>query len=144
MTRAPLPPAPFATLDLGLLIDLFLAFFDPNAERPQQPLFRLFFPSFLGRGNLTQEEGQRCPNMLQAPVREWANCWRSHLLRAQKRDGLQRTLVRCFFRPTFHAKWPKPIFGDFNGFSPKFLSIFNRFRWISCHFRSVSVSFSQF
>ena len=45
-----------------------------------------------------------------------------------------------FFRPTFHAKWPKPIFGDFNGFPP----ILVDFQLISIDFLSFSISLSQF
>ena len=42
-----------------------------------------------------------------------------------------------FFLPTFHAKSPKPIFGDFNGFPPDS-------RWRATHFDRFSVIFNQF
>ena len=55
--------------------------------------------------------------------------------------------VRCFFHPTFHAKWPKPIFGDFNGFAPdscRFSIDFDGFPVIFNQFQSILISFNQF
>ena len=57
------------------------------------------------------------------------------------------TRLRCFFHPTFHAKSPKPIFGDFNGFPPDSgrRSIHSdRFSVFFNQFQSVSISFNQF
>ena len=52
------------------------------------------------------------------------------------------TSVRCFYIPTFHAKLPKPIVGDFIGFFPQILVNF-QLRSIFWHVLSVSVSFNQ-
>ena len=55
------------------------------------------------------------------------------------------TLV--FFRPTFHAKWPKPIFDDFSGFPPDSCRFSSDFYWFSVifnQFQSASVNLSQF
>ena len=55
--------------------------------------------------------------------------------------------LRRFFRSTFHAKSPKPVFGGFNGFPPdsRQLSIcFDRFSGIFNQFQTASVNFNQF
>ena len=67
----------------------------------------------------------------------WMSIWKRFLVALI-------AFLRCFFRPTFHAKSPKPISGDFNGFPPDFRRLFNPFRSIFYRFQPVSVSFSQF
>ena len=42
-----------------LSFDFLFELIDPGAERPQQPLLRLFFRSFLGEASLTPVDGQR-------------------------------------------------------------------------------------
>ena len=64
------------------------------------------------------------------------------------------TNVRCFFRTTFHAKSPKPIFGDFLGLPPdsrrlsihfdRFSAIFTQFQSIFNQFQLIFIRFSQF
>ena len=51
------------------------------------------------------------------------------------------------FSPHLPCEMAEANFRQFQWFSPRFLSIFNRFRWISCHFsqfQSILVSFNQF
>ena len=62
------------------------------------------------------------------------------------RDIFRNFPLLGVFHPTFHAKSPKPIFGDFNGFPPYSRRLFihvDRFSIIFNQFQSVSISFNQ-
>ena len=65
---------------------------------------------------------------------------------AYPREVLGLSLV--IFHPTFHAKSPKPIFSDFNGFPPFSRRLSLDSQSISTDFlsffQSVSISFKQF
>ena len=67
------------------------------------------------------------------------NLWAQGFHLLLQNPGPQK--VRCFFRPTFHAKWSKPIFDDFNGFPPDSCRLSIDFE---INFLSFSISFSQF
>ena len=60
----------------------------------------------------------------------------------------QRRIIQLgVFGPTFHAKSPKPVLGNFNGFHPdsrRLSAHFDRFSVIFNHFQSVSISLNLF
>ena len=74
---------------------------------------------------------------LNAPSHCIANCGDAH---CRFHASQVISIFRCFFRPTFHAKWPKPIFDDFNGFPPDSCRLSIDFE---IDFLSFSISFSQ-
>ena len=67
---------------------------------------------------------------------------RTNLGTTKKGPNWGCVIPRCSFHPTFRAESPKPIFGDFNDFLPRFSSTFHPFLSIFCHVQSVSVNLS--